>query len=139
MDKLSKFYSYPVWILNGLFIEQDKISMEHKNAVCNFIKKWNLKNIVDYGAGAGTLAILLAKQNQNFRIDIYEPFPSEFLLKRVSTFKNIKIVKELGSEYDCLCAIDVLEHIPRKNVITLLKLIRNSLKEGGNSSFKSLI
>ena len=45
-------------------------------------------------------------------MNIYEPHPSEFGLKRASEFENIKIVEKLESNYDCLMSTDVLEHVP---------------------------
>lgn len=42
-----------------------------------------------------------------------------------------QFLRDNPNTFDLITLIDVLEHIPRKNVITLLKLIRNSLKEGG--------
>ena len=45
-------------------------------------------------------------------VAIYEPHPSEFGLKRASEFKNITIINQLDTNYDCLLSIDVLEHVP---------------------------
>lgn len=43
---------------------------------------------------------------------IYEPHPSEFGLKRVRDYSNIKIIDKLDKNYDCLLSTDVLEHVP---------------------------
>ena len=111
-DKIGKFYAHPVWILNGLFIEQHKLSMKHRHAISDWVATKNFKRIVDYGGGFGTLARLMAQKNKNIQIDIYEPYPSELMLKRISEFKNINFVNQLGKNYDCLISIDVLEHVP---------------------------
>ena len=34
-DKIAEYYSYPIWTLNGLFIEQDDVSMGHREAIAN--------------------------------------------------------------------------------------------------------
>ncbi|MFT7861146.1 MAG: class I SAM-dependent methyltransferase [Sulfurimonas sp.] len=110
--KIGKFYSHPIWLLNGLFIEQDEISMGHRNAISDWIIKNKFKNVVDYGGGFGTLARLIAQKDKAIKVDIYEPHPSEFGLKRASEFENITIIDKLGNDYDCLVSTDVLEHVP---------------------------
>ena len=34
-DKIAEYYSHPIWTLNGLFIEQDDVSMGHREAIAN--------------------------------------------------------------------------------------------------------
>ena len=111
-DSIGKFYSHPVWLLNGLFIEQHEVSMGHRHAISDWIIKNRFKNVVDYGGGFGTLARMVAEKDQNINMNIYEPHPSEFGLKRASEFDNINIIGELSSNYDCLMSTDVLEHVP---------------------------
>ena len=128
-EKIGKFYSHPVWLLNGLFIEQDKISMGHRNAISDWVVKNNFKEVVDYGGGFGTLARLIAQKDKNIKMNIYEPHPSEFGLKRASEFNNINIIGKLKSNYDCLVSTDVLEHVPNplRDFIDMIK----SVKVGG--------
>lgn len=128
-EKIGKFYSHPVWLLNGLFIEQHEVSMGHRNAISQWIYKNKFKNVVDYGGGFGTLARLIAKKNQKINTSIYEPYPSEFGLKRAEEFNNILFIKKLDKDYDCLVATDVLEHVkdPLRNLITMI----NSVKING--------
>ena len=111
-EKIGKFYSHPVWLLNGLFIEQHRVSMGHRHSISNWIVQNNFKNVVDYGGGFGTLARLVAQKNKEINMSIYEPHPSKFGLKRAKEFDNIDIVEELESSYDCLMCTDVLEHVP---------------------------
>lgn len=127
--KIGAFYSHPVWLLNGLFIEQHDVSMGHRHAISDWIVKSNFKNVVDYGGGFGTLARLIAQKDKNINMNIYEPHPSEFGLKRVAEFKNIKTIGKLESEYDCLVSTDVLEHVPDplKDFTDMIK----SVKIGG--------
>ncbi len=111
-EKIGKFYSHPVWLLNGLFIEQHNVSMGHRHAITDWMIQNNFKNVVDYGGGFGTLARLIAEKDKNIEMNIYEPYPSDFGLKRASEFENIRIIDKLGDDYDCLVATDVLEHVP---------------------------
>jgi 2-polyprenyl-6-hydroxyphenyl methylase/3-demethylubiquinone-9 3-methyltransferase len=111
-ENISTFYSHPVWLLNGLFIEQDPVSMSHRQAISDWVVQQKLKYVVDYGGGFGTLARLIAQKDKNIRVDIYEPHPSEFGLKRAAEYDNIYVVQQLGKDYDCLISTDVLEHVP---------------------------
>lgn len=111
-DNIGKFYSHPVWLLNGLFIEQHDVSMGHRHAISDWIVNNNFESVVDYGGGFGTLARLVAEKDKNIQMNIYEPHPSEFGLKRAEEFKNINIIEKLESNYDCLMSTDVLEHVP---------------------------
>lgn len=125
-ENIGKFYSHPVWLLNGLFIEQHDVSMGHRHAISDWIVQNNFKNVVDYGGGFGTLARLVAQKDKNIKMNIYEPHPSEFGLKRVAEFGNIKIISKLESNYDCLTSIDVLEHVPDplKDFAEIIKSVR---------------
>lgn len=111
-ENVGKFYSHPVWLLNGLFIEQHDVSMGHRHAISDWIIQNNFKNVVDYGGGFGTLARLVAQKDKNIKMNIYEPHPSEFGLKRIAEFENIDVIGKLASNYDCLVSTDVLEHVP---------------------------
>lgn len=110
-EKIGYFYSDPVWLLNGLFIEQDEVSMGHRHAISNWVSSKGFSRIIDYGGGFGTLARLIAEKNSNSIIDIYEPHPSEFGIKRVAEFNNINMQNKLGCNYDVLLSTDVLEHV----------------------------
>jgi 2-polyprenyl-3-methyl-5-hydroxy-6-metoxy-1,4-benzoquinol methylase len=128
-ENIGNFYSHPVWLLNGLFIEQHEVSMGHRHAISDWIVKNNFKNVVDYGGGFGTLARLVSEKNQNIKMNVYEPHPSEFGLKRAAQFENIKIIEKLESNYDCLMSTDVLEHVadPLSDFFKMIK----SVKIGG--------
>lgn len=111
-ENIGKFYSHPVWLLNGLFIEQHDVSMGHRHAISDWIVNNKFESVVDYGGGFGTLARLVAEKDKNIKMNIYEPHPSEFGLKRAKEFENINIIGKLESNYDCLMSTDVLEHVP---------------------------
>jgi len=128
-ENIGKFYSHPVWLLNGLFIEQHEVSMWHRHAISDWVVKKNFNNIVDYGGGFGTLARLIAQKDKKICMNIYEPHPSEFGLKRANEFENINIIDKLEENYDCLVCTDVLEHVPDP-LHDLTNMIR-SVKVGG--------
>ncbi len=128
-EKVGKFYAHPVWLLNGLFIEQDEVSMGHRHAISDWVVKKRFVRVVDYGGGFGTLARLIAQKNDGVQVDIYEPHPSKFGLKRIEEFKNIRMVGWLSGEYDCLVSTDVLEHVPDP-LIDFSTMIK-SVKIGG--------
>jgi len=115
-DKINKFYQHPVWILNGLFIEQHELSMQHRHAITDWLinekKETKISKIIDYGGGFGSLARLIAEKNKEFKVDIFEPHPSDFAVNRCRPFYNIEFVDKITSEYDCLVCTDVLEHVP---------------------------
>lgn len=128
-DSIGRFYSHPVWLLNGLYAEQDETSMGHRHAISDWVVKHGFTKVVDYGGGFGTLARLVAEKSQKSIVDIYEPHPSEFGLKRAAQYQNINIVGKLGVEYECLLSTDVLEHVPDP-LADFYKMI-GSVKVGG--------
>jgi len=125
-ERIGQFYSDSVWLLNGLFIEQDVVSMGHRHAISNWVKSKGFSRVVDYGGGFGTLARLVAEKSRNSIIDIYEPHPSEFGIKRAAKFKNINMQDKLGCNYDVLLSTDVLEHVadPLADFSTMIDSVR---------------
>ncbi len=113
-QKISAFYNHPVWILNGLFIEQDELSIQHRKSIGNWINlnSEKIRYVVDYGGGMGTLAQIISESNQDICVDIYEPYPSQVAVTRLEKYPNINFVGELiNCKYDCLVSTDVLEHV----------------------------
>jgi len=129
-EQLSRYYSHPVWFLNGLFIEIDQESMSHRKSIAAFFK--NKKNLIilDYGSGFGTLAKEIAKITPSSKVDIYEPYASKYAYENIQEFKNIKIVNNLKENYyDVLVNTDILEHV--EDPISLISIYSNCLKKRG--------
>jgi 2-polyprenyl-6-hydroxyphenyl methylase/3-demethylubiquinone-9 3-methyltransferase len=129
-DKLTAFYQHPVWILNGLFSEQDEFSRGHREAIAQWIANNPISRVIDFGGGMGTLARMIIHKNPNIAIDIYEPYPHPFALKQCQPHNNIQFIETIeGTSYDCLVSLDVLEHVP--DPLNLLSEMVRSVKPGG--------
>lgn len=111
-EKIGKYYSHPIWLLNGLFIENHDLSMQTRENIADHISQKGFKHICDYGGGFGTLAKSIAKKCPNSIIYIYEPHPSHYGAECIKEFKNITFINTLQENfYDCVIATDVLEHV----------------------------
>ncbi len=110
-EKIGKFYSHPVWLLNGLFIENHKLSIQHRNSISNWIVQKDFKIVLDFGGGYGTLAKLIAEKDKSLQVDIFDPYPSEYVKKVISRYSNVCFVDDFSKQYDCVIAIDVFEHV----------------------------
>lgn len=128
-DKVFRFYKHPVWLLNGLFIQQDLESQENIKKISKFIIKNNPKKILDYGGGFGNLARYLGKNLPLSKIDIFDPHPSNLALFYASKLKNVNYVENLTEKYDFIIATDVFEHLD--NPIESLKITLNNLETNG--------
>lgn len=131
-EKIGRFYTHPVWLLNGLFIESHDISMNIRQSITHYVEQKGFKRICDYGGGFGTLAREIAKACPDSIIEIYEPFPSEYGKKCIAQFPNISFVSTLQAErYDCLISTDVLEHVD--DVLGTFHTMLTSLKIDGKA------
>jgi len=111
-SNINKFYSHPIWLLNGLFIELHALSMQHRNAISDWIAdNTSISKILDYGGGVGTLARLIADKKPSLLVDIYEPHPSDYLKRKISDYPKIRFVSNIKDKYDILVSTDVLEHV----------------------------
>jgi len=98
-DKIDRFHQHPVWKLNGLFIEQHALSVQHRHAISDWIclsqVKFGINKIVDYGGGFGTLAKLIGQKDSGMQIDILEQYPIEYAKTATVSYPNIRFVKSL--------------------------------------------
>ncbi len=112
-EKMAQFYDHPIWLLNGLFIEQHDLSMQHRNSISDWVANQNeISQVLDYGGGFGTLARLIANKKPSLLIDIYEPHPSEYAKEKIIKYENIKLINKFNKKYDVIISTDVLEHVP---------------------------
>lgn len=130
-DAYATFYSHPIWLLNGIFIEQDPVSMQHRHAIATAVSSLNPSSVVDFGGGFGTFSRLLAEACPSARIDICEPYPPMHGLEAAKNYPNIHYVTQLRlSFYDVLVCTDVLEHVFAP--LQLLTEFRAAVKPGGH-------
>ena len=55
-ERVYTLYTHPVWLLNGLFIEQDPQSLANRQAFPNWVTKQAPIRVADFGGGFGGLA-----------------------------------------------------------------------------------
>ncbi len=110
-DKTSAYYRHPVWLLNGFFIENHEVSLQHRHAIADWIVQSNCRKILDFGGGFGTLARIISDKVDNAVIDIYEPYPTKEGLALCENYQRVNFVDSLEKGYDCLVSTDVLEHV----------------------------
>jgi SAM-dependent methyltransferase len=126
----ARFYSHPVWILNGLFTEADPASMAHRRAIAASVSALNPKQVLDFGGGFGTLARLLAEALPQAEIAICEPYPPRHGIESCKSFSNIRFVPELSCQtVDVLVSTDVLEHV--FDPLALLAAMVDAVRPGG--------
>ncbi|MEM5947464.1 methyltransferase domain-containing protein [Spirochaetia bacterium 38H-sp] len=128
-EKVAQFYSDPVWILNGLFIEHHELSMRHRNYISDWIVDNGFRKVIDYGGGFGTLARLIAEKDRHITVDVFEPHPSEYSLKRIKSYTNINFIDKIIDVYDCLISTDVLEHV--NDPLEIFYIMIKNVKRGG--------
>jgi len=127
--KLREYYSHPVWLLNGLWIETDPVSLRHRKGMAQYVEG-DSPRVLDYGGGLGALAKQIALYCPKADIEIYEPHASNFAHNNIKDFDNIKIVDKLNNKkYDYIFTTDVIEHID--DPILFIININRHLATGG--------
>ena len=111
-DRVKSFYRHPIWILNGLFIEQDTVSLEHRGAFKDWIVQQEPARVADFGGGFGSLARLVGRALPRTRVEVIEPHPHLAAEALAASTNNVVFVPELTGEYDLIVATDVFEHVP---------------------------
>jgi len=110
--KYAEFYGHPVWLLNGIFVEQHGESRGHRVAIAEALRLTGSKTILDFGGGFGTLARLITELMPESRIDIWDPFPPRHGIEVCKSNPNIQFISSPQDEsYDALTCTDVLEHV----------------------------
>lgn len=111
-DRVAEFYYHPVWLLNGLFAEQDAVSLGHRRIIAAWVKAQKPTRIADVGGGFGTLARMIAAACPQAQVEIVEPYPHPEALSRADHCANVQYQPELTGQYDVIIATDVFEHVP---------------------------
>ena len=110
--KIDKYYSHPIWLLNGFFAEQHEKSLFHRQTFSEWVCSQKPKRVAEIGGGFGTLARMIGKSCPNVEVDIIEPYPNQIAVARAKNFKNVNYKKSLEGKYDVLISMDVFEHVP---------------------------
>jgi SAM-dependent methyltransferase len=129
--RLAVFYRHPIWLLNGMFIEQHTISMGHRQEITAAVAALAPQRVLDFGGGFSTLARLLAAALPEAEISICEPYPPRHGIESCKPFTNIRFVPNLTSQsVDVLVSTDVLEHVT--DPLALLAAMVDTVRPGGH-------
>ena len=123
---IGRYYSHPVWLMNGIFSSCDLASLKHRESIAEHLNDLGAKNIADYGGGFGQLSLSIASLIKDANVSIIEPYPSKVGIERLKNISQIKMISDLKSdEYDAIIVQDVLEHVddPIKLAFDISKLI----------------
>ena len=110
--RVSSFYRHSVWLLNGLFIEQDPESLKYRNAFATWVKDKAPARVADFGGGFGSLARLIGAALPGTQVEVVEPHPHPAAIALAEQTPNVRYVPELSGVYDLMIATDVFEHVP---------------------------
>ena len=110
-DRISAFYAHPVWLLNGLFIEQHLQSQIYREDFTRWIVAQGPQRIAELGGGFGTLARMVGSKLPKSTIEIIEPHPTLIAIARAEKTPNVRFRPEINGVYDVLVATDVFEHV----------------------------
>jgi len=128
-EKVAAFYRHPVWMLNGLFIEQHPQSLANRHEFTNWVVRQAPMRIADFGGGFGGLARFIGQALPAIQVEVVEPHPHPAGIELVASTPNVRFVPELTRSYDLLIATDVFEHV--LDPLALCAHTMNYLKLGG--------
>jgi hypothetical protein len=111
-ERITAYYNHPVWLLNGLFIEQDPQSLEHRRMFTEWVTTKRPLRVADYGGGFGGLARMIGAALPQTQVKLVEPHPHPAAIALAHSTPNVRYVPELNGIYDLLIATDVFEHVP---------------------------
>jgi len=128
-ERVEAFYMHPVWLLNGLFIEQHVESLNNRRVFTEYIASLMPERVADFGGGYGTLARMIGARCLYAEVHVIEPHPHPLAVKRAEETKNVRYVPDFFGEYDVIVATDVFEHVP--DPLKLVERTAIHLKIGG--------
>jgi len=141
-ELINKHYSTTTQYLIELTLHE--CNWNYKNifwSIAEFAKKRNIKNVLDYGGGAGGLCIYLGKQR--IRCDYadvsgetwnYAGYRFERESLRVSQFTE-KSLSKMSANYDLIVSLDCLEHL--KSLPKYIGLFQSLLRDNGYMLIRS--
>ena len=109
--QISLFYDHPVWLLNGLFIEQHELSKRHRRDFAHYISSLKPRRVADFGGGFGSLARMTGEICPEAEVHVIEPHPQKTAVALAEKTENVRYMPELQGRYDVLVATDVFEHV----------------------------
>ena len=111
-DRITSYYEHPVWLLNGLFVEQHSESVAHRLAFAGWVIDQAPERVADIGGGFGGLARIIGEALPTATVEVLEPHPSPDAKALAAATANVRYVPTLTGSYDLLIATDVFEHVP---------------------------
>jgi hypothetical protein len=117
-ERITAFYQHPVWMLNGLFIEQHAQSLENRRIFADWILQQKPSRVADFGGGFGGLARIAGQAYPEMQIEVVEPHPHPAAIALAADTPNVRFMPGLTGEYDLLVATDVFEHVPDPLALT---------------------
>jgi hypothetical protein len=127
--RIARFYAHPVWLLNGLFIEQHAESLSNRRDFTECVASLKPKRVADFGGGYGSLARMIGARCPDAEVNIVEPHPHAAAIKIAEQTTNVRYVSEFSGEYDVLIATDVFEHV--SDPLGLVESTAAHLRVGG--------
>lgn len=127
--RIGAFYSHPVWLLNGLFIDQHEPSLENRRRFTEWVVRQRPLRVADYGGGFGGLARMIGAACPDAIVEVIEPHPHPAGIALAEETANVRYQPVLTGEYDILIATDVFEHVP--DPLALAKTTAGHLQLGG--------
>jgi hypothetical protein len=109
-ERIARFYSHPVWLLNGLFVEQHAESIQYRQKFADFVASLNPKRVADIGGGYGSLARMIGERSLMSEIHVVEPYPHQAAVSLAEQTSNVRYMKRCSGPYDVMVATDVFEH-----------------------------
>lgn len=128
-ERIGRFYRHPVWLLNGLFVEQHELSMWNRDVVSNWVAARGIHRVADFGGGFGTLGRMIADKCPSAEVEIIDPFGHPLAMQRAAEFPNLSYRKDLSGQYDIIIAMDVFEHV--EDPLGLMYKTARNIRNGG--------
>ena len=110
--RIGAYYDHPVWLLNGLFIEQHPQSLAYREQFKDWVAKNAPQRVAEFGGGFGGLARMIATALPDSSVEVIEPHPHPVAIARAEKTANVRYRPKMVGDYDIILATDVFEHVP---------------------------